>query len=622
MKKTPYLQLTMAFLGLLMLSLPVSAQQSLIHFWYFDGSIPNNLPLEELEATYTLGEETVKIEYQSALEGYPFDNEHPNWRKASMERRNAPTPINYRPVANQGLPYDASAMRGIQIKQPFSGDGGENTMIFHLPTSGYKDIVFSFAAIDEGAADALVLDYAHNDGTPQWTEAGLASTVFPLEDSYTLFTIDFSTQGNDIEEANDNPHFKIRIRFQGEDLDTDEGDRVTFNNFSLDATPLEDTNLPPFVAQPLELEKLTESLQVTTFDLNDVFTDPDDDPLTFTAVSNRPEFVQVQLDGSILSLTPLLRGDAEITLTADDGENPEVTHTFRALVYPAAFDMGQGDFVFNQWSNNQPEYTYPENMLFLQADISDPFLDYDLLYPYYIPHDDYHADDQETIGFPYNNTGRTRINGLGAGGVTFINTGRDRDLGGALVALNTAGQSKLTLSFVAGTMLQNSRLYAFRVQYRIGTEGPFSNLLVNGVPLEYVASVDGDLVSFQNIEIPQQLLGHDYVQLLWRYYLHSGDSGPRSMLRLDDIEITIPVNTDDLLQSTLQVYATNRTIYINTPELDKASVVIYNTMGQKILSKTLSGQTLHTIDASFAPGIYIVNIESGQQRFSKKVVVE
>ena len=621
MEKTPYLQLTMAILGLLMLSLPVSAQQTLLHFWYFDGSIPNNTPLEELDATYTLGEEMVKIEYQSALDGYPFDIEHPSWRKASMERRNAPTPINYRPIANEGLPYDELAMRGIQIKQPFTGDAGENTMIFHLPTSGFKDVIFSLAAINEGAADALVIDYACNEGAPQWTEAGMATTIFTLENNFALFTIDFSPQGNDIEEANDNPHFKVRIRFQGENMEIDEGNRVTFNNISLDAVPLDDTNLPPVIVQPLDLEKLTESTQATTIDLNDVFSDPNNDPLTFNVTSNRPEFVQAQLDGSVLSLTPLKRGDAEITLTADDGHNPEVSQTFRVLVYPAAFDLGQGDFVFDQWSNNQPEYTYPENMLFLQADISDPLPNYDLLFPYYIPHDDYHADDQETIGFPYNNTGRTRINGLGAGGVTFINTGRDRDLGGALVALNTAGQSKLTLSFVAGTMLQNSRLYAFRVQYRIGTQGAFSNLLVDGVPLEYVASVDGDLVSFQNIELPQQLLGHDYVQLMWRYYHHSGDTGPRSMLRLDDITITTPVNTENLQEAKPSIFAANRRIHVETLQNDNTTVIVYNTMGQKILSETLSGQSLHTLGRDFNPGIYIVTLESGQERFSSKVVV-
>jgi putative ABC transport system ATP-binding protein len=53
-----------------------------------------------------------------------------------MERRNRPTGINYRPEGYHGRPYDANRMRALQIRQPFTGDGGENTLIFDLPTTG------------------------------------------------------------------------------------------------------------------------------------------------------------------------------------------------------------------------------------------------------------------------------------------------------------------------------------------------------------------------------------------------------------------------------------------------------------------------------------------------------
>ena len=105
------------------------------------------------------------------------------------------------------------------------------------------------------------------------------------------------------------------------------------------------------------------------------------------------------------------------------------------MVYPEAHQLSEGDFFFGQWSPDQPEHTFPEHMLFLQSDVSDPGVDTPLEYAYFIPHDDYHEDD--TVGYPYSATRRTRLNGLDEAGISFINTGRERDLGGALLALDT-----------------------------------------------------------------------------------------------------------------------------------------------------------------------------------------
>lgn len=147
-----------------------------------------------------------------------------------MERRNMPTEINYRTVGNSGKAYNESEMRALQVRQPFRGDGGENTLIFHLPTTDAKDILFSFVAMDEGAANQLVIDYSVEAGSVNWTTTGLTESRLALRDQYQLYTIDFT----DIMEANNNPDFKIRIRFDGDDMTLSNGDRVTFNNISLD----------------------------------------------------------------------------------------------------------------------------------------------------------------------------------------------------------------------------------------------------------------------------------------------------------------------------------------------------------------------------------------------------
>jgi hypothetical protein len=199
--------------------------QEPIYFWVMDGNIANDTPLTSINSTFEVGTEGV-LSYESCLVGYPFDNTHPNWRKASMERRNSPTDINYIPEANNDLPFASANMRGLQIKQPFQNEGLENTLVFSFSTLGYEDIVFGFAAKDESAAEGMLLDYSI-DGT-SWITTGLTNSNLPLTTEYQLFETDFSG----IEGANNNGNFRIRIRFYGSNMTVDNGNRVTFNNFS------------------------------------------------------------------------------------------------------------------------------------------------------------------------------------------------------------------------------------------------------------------------------------------------------------------------------------------------------------------------------------------------------
>ncbi len=138
---------------------------------------------------------------------------------------------------------------------------------------------------------------------------------------------------------------------------------------------------------------------------------------------------------------------------------------------------------------------------------------------------------------PYTTTSRTRINGLGEDGISFINTGRGRDVGGALTAVDTTGLEAVRVRWLGGTILRNSRLYAIRLQYRLGHTGPFADVLKDGLPVEYQAQADGHTQWFTPVELPAEAVNQPYVQLLWRYYNVSG-SGSRPQLRLDDIAIS------------------------------------------------------------------------------------
>jgi hypothetical protein len=205
-----------------------------VYFWYMGGAIPNNLPLTSLNSSYELGADAI-IQYSSCLAGYPFTAIDPNWRHASMERRNSPTPLNYRAEANSNAAYVAADMKGLQITQPFQSGGLENTMVFDLSTAGFKKIKFSFAGMDEGAATGISIDYSVNAGAPIWTTTGLAATAFSLTTgTFQLYESDFTA----ITAVNNNPNFKVRLRFTGPAMTSDTGKRVTFNNIALDGTKI------------------------------------------------------------------------------------------------------------------------------------------------------------------------------------------------------------------------------------------------------------------------------------------------------------------------------------------------------------------------------------------------
>lgn len=211
----------------------IPADPVLIHFWYFDVTIPNDIELMNIPATFSATGNSGNIRFESALSGYPETE-----RMASLERRNRPTSINYRPKGNEGMSFIAASdsMRAIQVKEPFTGDAGENSLILDLPTSGHERAVLTFAAMNEDAVNALRFDYSIAGGSSQWITSGMNSNqvIQVLGDQYILIEVDFSG----IEGVNDNPNFKVRIRFDVFDGTKNEGDRVTFNNFALDAAPI------------------------------------------------------------------------------------------------------------------------------------------------------------------------------------------------------------------------------------------------------------------------------------------------------------------------------------------------------------------------------------------------
>ena len=203
-------------------------------------------------------------------------------------------------------------------------------------------------------------------------------------------------------------------------------------------------------------------------------------------------------------------------------------------------DLALGPYRFNYWPDDKPENTFPPHMVFQQTNLTDPGLTDEMTDVYHIPEGEYHSDDQRGSGYPYSLTRRTRLTGWGADGITFINTGRGRDLGAAVLALNTMGQDSIMVSWTAGTILPNSRIYAIRLQYRAGATESFKDVLdEDGKVVEYVRHpIGGHFQFIELVMLPEEANDRPYVQLRWKYYHVDGTSGPRAKLLLDNILVT------------------------------------------------------------------------------------
>lgn len=407
------------------------------------------------------------------------------------------------------------------------------TLLFTVPTTGFGAFTLSYDTRRSGqGAGRQRIEYT-TDGS-QWTQLA-EYDVFNDDPQPRLF--DFSQ----IEQAWDNDQFAVRITFDEQGGGSAGNHR--FDNFTLAGTALPGTNAPPAPtgAAPVRID-LVEDAAEQLVDPSSWFEDPDDDPLTFTAsaaaLQGEAQAAAASAQAGQISLTGLQRGESVLTVTADDGHNPPVETTVRLLVHPAAHALADGPYNFGHWDPDSPAGAYPSHMLFVQGEENDSTLATLLDHAYHIPPDDEAASGDNL--FPYRASTRTRINGLGDEGVAFINTGRGRDLGGALLALDTSGVDQARVAFTGGTVATNNRIYALRLQYRLGTDGPFTDVTDGeGDPVEYVRGPEsGHSEVLGPVDLPPALLDQPYVQLLWRYHLVSGTSGPRAQLRLGDVLVS------------------------------------------------------------------------------------
>ena len=83
-------------------------------------------------------------------------------------------------------------------------------------------------------------------------------------------------------------------------------------------------NRPPRIVGSIPAQTLTEGGNARSVDVAPYFSDPDGDPLTFSAQSGDPGIVMVGISGATVTLTPVSAGTATVTVTASDGNGEAV----------------------------------------------------------------------------------------------------------------------------------------------------------------------------------------------------------------------------------------------------------------------------------------------------------
>ena len=200
---------------------------------------------------------------------------------------------------------------------------------------------------------------------------------------------------------------------------------------------------------------------------------------------------------------------------------------------PKPHDLRKAPYILDEWPADSTPGVFPPSMEIRLTKEPDSGLT---------------AWDQEESQLlwrlPYNLVSRTRILGLGASGIGFLNTDKPQSdsaqgyAGAAVLALCTLGQTNLVVQWTSRTVTPNPTPYSIRLQYRVGTNGPFVDLVAGQSLQQYEANPSApDAKSFA-AQLPSAALDRPYVQLRWLYYASGENHGKaRPCLALDDIVV-------------------------------------------------------------------------------------
>jgi hypothetical protein len=558
----------------------LGAPYVLIHYWNF------NAESVELTPTFTYTEASIEIEPGLQTEVITGTGQG---------------------FAGLNARFQDQAGQHLRVNNPIGTE-----MIFRMSSVNFKNLIFSYETRrSTNGANRQFISYSI-DG-----ETFIETDTVIVTDHPRLYSFNFGK----IEGANNNPLFAVRVIIDHDQNDDAGGmsGNNRFDNVTLDGEVMDGANIPPIqiVPFPQPFEMIENGVPLS-INLSSYFSDPNNDVLQYTATPEIPGLANIQIQSGQMVIEALNRGGTYVNLSISDGVNDPIESFLYLLVYPEAAVFKGSDFIFDFWSPNEPEGSFPDQMLFVQSNTDDPDIETFLGFAYTIPIDDYAEGDSQNIGFPYRNENRTRINGLGANGISFINTGRGRDLGAAILALNTTGLDSVSLAWQASTIRVNSRVYRITLQYRIGLNYPWHTWTNHtGDPVQYNRhEIQGHSQLFTNIPFPEELLNQPYIQLRW-FYHYTGEHldeniGARDMLALNRIMV------EDLTEPTSIVVIPHPRSLLVYPNPAKGDIININKTATGIIYD-IAGNAIGRIEKSdtinisgYRSGLYILRTDEGE----------
>ncbi len=94
------------------------------------------------------------------------------------------------------------------------------SLVFDLPTTGYRNIKFAYAVM-RTAQGQLINNLSYSIDGVNFTQAGLTDTAFDVAADFSLVEVDFGS----IIAVNNNPNFKIKLTFEGNTTATNGNNR-------------------------------------------------------------------------------------------------------------------------------------------------------------------------------------------------------------------------------------------------------------------------------------------------------------------------------------------------------------------------------------------------------------
>ncbi|MBI9068545.1 MAG: PKD domain-containing protein [Salinivirgaceae bacterium] len=259
--------------------------------------------------------------------------------------------------ANDSHSYTLVAGTGDTNNDLFFIDGHQlkSTEIFDFETLSSYSIRLQTDDGDVNGTFEASLTISVNDVNEQPTALALSNNIVDENVSLASIIGFFTTTDPDNNETftyafsgdfTDNTNFLI----SGDQLLTNsQFDFESQNNYSIQITvtdnggltfnqqftiEINDLNEIPVVENPISDINLDEDFGTYTIDISAVFSDPDSDVLTYSAISDSESVVTVSIYEAILMLTGVGTGTATITVTANDGNDGTVNDMFIANIIP------------------------------------------------------------------------------------------------------------------------------------------------------------------------------------------------------------------------------------------------------------------------------------------------